>query len=100
MMGRGDEAKRRGGRGGWLLGAIVGAPLLFYGVASLLARPAAERPVFERLTARPLVIAHRGGGAVARQHAVRLREICRTGRGYAGNGRPRQRRRRPRGAPR
>ncbi|MCB0115246.1 MAG: glycerophosphodiester phosphodiesterase [Caldilineaceae bacterium] len=64
MMGRDDEAKRRGGRGGWLLGAIVGAPLLFYGVASLLARPAAERPVFERLTARPLVIAHRGGAGL------------------------------------
>lgn len=48
-------------RGGWIFGALIGAPLLAYGVASLLARPALERPVFERLTARPLVIAHRGG---------------------------------------
>lgn len=59
MMGRGDEARWR--RGGWLLGAVVGAPLLLYGVAALLARPALQRPVFARLTARPLVIAHRGG---------------------------------------
>jgi glycerophosphoryl diester phosphodiesterase len=48
-------------RGGWIFGALIGAPILAYGVASLLARPALERPVFERLTARPLVIAHRGG---------------------------------------
>ncbi|MBI1294895.1 glycerophosphodiester phosphodiesterase [bacterium] len=48
-------------RGGWILGALIGAPILAYGVASLLARPALERPVFERLTARSLVIAHRGG---------------------------------------
>ena len=48
-------------RGGWILGALIGMPVLAVGVASLLARPAAQRPVFERLTARPLVIAHRGG---------------------------------------
>ncbi len=45
----------------WGVGALIGAPMLAYGIASLLARPVSPHPVFERLSARPLVIAHRGG---------------------------------------
>ncbi len=48
----------------WGIGAVIGVPLVAYGVATALARPVAPHAVFERLPATQQVIAHRGGAGI------------------------------------
>jgi glycerophosphoryl diester phosphodiesterase len=48
----------------WRLGGLVGLPLLAYGIAVALARPAQPHALLKKLPDPPLAIAHRGGGEI------------------------------------
>jgi glycerophosphoryl diester phosphodiesterase len=48
----------------WRLAGLVGVPLLAYGIAVALARPAPSQALFKKLPNPPLRIAHRGGSGI------------------------------------
>lgn len=48
----------------WRLGGLIGLPLLAYGIAATLARPAPPHPFFKTLPNPPLRVAHRGGAGI------------------------------------